>query len=127
MDAETAPLLALAGLILLKEAGIPIPVPGDLVVLGAGVTASRGDLDPVITIVALIVASSAAPRLGRMRAARPASRSRRSAILPSGIEWQRHSEGPLPVERRRFDPAVHRSAALEDDGEPAAPGVRSRA
>jgi membrane protein DedA with SNARE-associated domain len=57
MDAETAPLLVLAGLILVKEAGIPIPVPGDLIVLGAGVTASRGGLDPVVTIVALIVAS----------------------------------------------------------------------
>ena len=57
MAAETAPLLLLAGLILVKEAGLPIPVPGDLVVLGAGVTASRGDLDPVLAVVALIVAS----------------------------------------------------------------------
>ncbi len=57
MAAETAPLLALAGLILVKEAGIPIPVPGDLVVLGAGVAAARGDLDPVVALVALIAAS----------------------------------------------------------------------
>jgi membrane protein DedA with SNARE-associated domain len=57
MIADTAPLLALAGLILVKESGIPIPVPGDVVVLGAGVAASRGDLDPGLALAALIVAS----------------------------------------------------------------------
>ena len=57
MATETAPLLVLAGLILVKESGVPIPVPGDLVVLGAGVSAARGDLDPAIALLALIVAS----------------------------------------------------------------------
>jgi membrane protein DedA with SNARE-associated domain len=57
MTADPAPLLALAGLILVKESGVPIPVPGDLVVLGAGVTASHGDLDPLAAVVALIAAS----------------------------------------------------------------------
>jgi membrane protein DedA with SNARE-associated domain len=50
-------LLAVIGLILVKEAGVPVPVPGDLIVIGAGVAASRGDLDPVSTL-ALIVAAS---------------------------------------------------------------------
>lgn len=57
MTADPAPLLALLGLILVKESGVPIPVPGDLVVIGAGVAASRGDLDPVVALVGLILAS----------------------------------------------------------------------
>jgi membrane protein DedA with SNARE-associated domain len=50
-------LLAIVGLIVIKEAGLPIPVPGDLVVIGAGVAAGRGDLDPVVALVAIVVAS----------------------------------------------------------------------
>lgn len=50
-------LLAIVGLILVKEAGLPIPVPGDLVVIGAGVAAGRGDLDPFVALVALVIAS----------------------------------------------------------------------
>src|SRR4051794_21342363 len=57
MTADPIPLLALAGLILVKEIGVPIPVPGDLVVIGAGVAAARGDLDPLVTVAALILAS----------------------------------------------------------------------
>jgi len=57
MIGDPIPLLGLTGLILVKEAGIPVPVPGDLVVIGAGVAASRGDLDPALALVALIVAS----------------------------------------------------------------------
>jgi len=54
---EPTALLAIVGLILIKEAGVPIPVPGDLVVIGAGVAAGRGDLDPVLGLIAIIVAS----------------------------------------------------------------------
>jgi membrane protein DedA with SNARE-associated domain len=54
---DALPLVGLVGLILVKEAGIPIPVPGDLVVIGAGVAASRGDLDPVAAVLVLIGAS----------------------------------------------------------------------
>lgn len=57
MDAIAIPLLTLAGLILVKEAGVPIPVPGDLVVIGAGVAAGRGDLDPGLALVAIVIAS----------------------------------------------------------------------
>jgi membrane protein DedA with SNARE-associated domain len=57
VSADPLPLFALAGLILVKEAGIPVPVPGDLIVLGAGVAASRGDLDPVLALVLLVIAS----------------------------------------------------------------------
>jgi membrane-associated protein len=54
---ESTALLAILGLILVKEAGVPIPVPGDLVVIGAGVAAGHGDLDPAIALVAIVLAS----------------------------------------------------------------------
>jgi membrane-associated protein len=54
---EPAALLVIVGLILVKEAGVPIPVPGDLVVIGAGVAASRGELDPALALVAIVLAS----------------------------------------------------------------------
>jgi membrane protein DedA with SNARE-associated domain len=57
MAPELAPILAIAGLILVKEAGIPIPVPGDLVVIGAGVAAGRGEFDPAAALLAIVVAS----------------------------------------------------------------------
>jgi membrane protein DedA with SNARE-associated domain len=50
-------LLAIVGLILVKEAGVPVPVPGDLIVIGAGVAASRGDLDAATTLALIVVAS----------------------------------------------------------------------
>ncbi len=49
--------IALAGLIFVKEVGIPVPVPGDLLVIGAGVAASQGDLPPLPTVVAVVIAS----------------------------------------------------------------------
>src|SRR5689334_7782995 len=73
--ADLTPVLGLAGLILVKEIGVPVPVPGDLVVIGAGVAASRGDLDPVVALIALIVASVAGGtvQFGLLRSvARPA-------------------------------------------------------
>ena len=57
MDLAGTGLLAIVGLILVKEAGLPIPVPGDLIVIGAGVAAGRGDMDPAVALVALVVAS----------------------------------------------------------------------
>ena len=50
MDAVA--LLGLAGLLFVKEAGVPVPVPGDLLVLGAGV-ASNGD--PAAGLGALVL------------------------------------------------------------------------
>jgi membrane-associated protein len=75
MPPELAPVLAIAGLILVKEAGVPIPVPGDLVVVGAGVAAGRGDLDPIAALVLIVTASIAGGVLqyGLLRSiARPA-------------------------------------------------------
>lgn len=44
----------LAGLILLKEAGVPLPVPGDLVIIGAGATLT-GDLPAAGIVLAVIL------------------------------------------------------------------------
>lgn len=58
MDGVLVPgMLSIVAVILLKEAGVPIPVPGDLIVIGAGVAAGRGDLDPSTTLIAIVVAS----------------------------------------------------------------------
>lgn len=57
MELASAGLLAVVGLILIKEAGLPVPVPGDLIVIGAGVAASRGDLDPGTTLALIVLAS----------------------------------------------------------------------
>jgi membrane protein DedA with SNARE-associated domain len=57
MPPDLAPVLAIAGLILVKEAGLPIPVPGDLIVIGAGVAAGRGELSPGLALVVIVLAS----------------------------------------------------------------------
>lgn len=59
MELASAGLLAVVGLILVKEAGLPVPVPGDLIVIGAGVAAARGELDPLSTVVLIVLASIA--------------------------------------------------------------------
>jgi membrane protein DedA with SNARE-associated domain len=59
MELALAGLLTILGLILVKEAGLPVPVPGDLIVIGAGVAASRGDLDPIPSLVLIVLASIA--------------------------------------------------------------------
>jgi membrane protein DedA with SNARE-associated domain len=41
---ELLPALGLIGLLLVKEAGVPVPVPGDLLVLGAGIAAAGAGL-----------------------------------------------------------------------------------
>jgi membrane protein DedA with SNARE-associated domain len=57
VELASAGLLAVVGLILVKEAGLPVPVPGDLIVIGAGIAAGRGELDPVVTVVSIVLAS----------------------------------------------------------------------
>ena len=50
-------LAAIVGLLLVKEAGLPIPIPGDLLVLGAGIGAASGSLEPVSTLALIVVAT----------------------------------------------------------------------
>ena len=49
---EPIALAGLAALLLVKEAGVPIPVPGDLLVIGAGVALAG---DPPLALVALVL------------------------------------------------------------------------
>lgn len=49
----------IAGLLFVKETGIPIPVPGDLVVLTAGVAAASGSIDPVVGLIVIVLAGIA--------------------------------------------------------------------
>jgi membrane protein DedA with SNARE-associated domain len=50
---DAAPLATLAGLLLLKEAGLPIPVPGDILVLGAG-AATSGRPEAAVWLLAIL-------------------------------------------------------------------------
>lgn len=52
---DVAPLATLAGLLLLKEAGLPIPVPGDILVLGAG-AATSGRPEAAIWLLVILAA-----------------------------------------------------------------------
>lgn len=47
-------VIGLAALILVKETGVPLPVPGDLLVVGAGVSLA-GDLPAAITVLAILL------------------------------------------------------------------------
>jgi membrane protein DedA with SNARE-associated domain len=49
-------IVGLAGLLLIKEAGVPIPIPGDLLVIGAGVASSGNPATAVIALVAILIA-----------------------------------------------------------------------
>jgi membrane protein DedA with SNARE-associated domain len=57
MELGSAGLVAILGLILVKEAGVPVPIPGDLIVIGAGVAASQGRADTLTTLVGIVLAS----------------------------------------------------------------------
>lgn len=48
-------IAGLAAILLVKEAGVPIPVPGDLIVIGAGVTLA-GDPSLAVTVLFVILA-----------------------------------------------------------------------
>ena len=52
---DVAPLATLIGLLLLKEIGLPIPVPGDILVLGAG-AATSGRPEAAAWLLAILLA-----------------------------------------------------------------------
>ena len=53
---EPLAILGLAAVLFVKEAGVPIPVPGDLLVLGAGVAAAAAGPGALAVLVAILVA-----------------------------------------------------------------------
>jgi membrane protein DedA with SNARE-associated domain len=53
---DLGPLLGLVALLFVKEAGLPIPIPGDLLVLGAGVAAAANGATAPAVLGAILVA-----------------------------------------------------------------------
>ena len=47
--------VGLAGLLLVKEAGVPIPIPGDLLVIGAGVATASDPFGALIVLTMILV------------------------------------------------------------------------
>jgi membrane protein DedA with SNARE-associated domain len=54
---ELPALAFLAAILTIKEAGVPIPVPGDLLVIGAGAAAAHGGLPAPAIVIALVGAT----------------------------------------------------------------------
>jgi membrane-associated protein len=59
MEAFGLSLALVVGLLLVKESGAPIPIPGDLLVIGLGVAAAEGRFVPAIALGAAVVATVA--------------------------------------------------------------------
>lgn len=57
MDVLGLGLFLIVGLLLVKEAGVPVPVPGDLLVIGLGVGAADGRYDAAVALAAAIAAT----------------------------------------------------------------------
>ena len=106
MSTDPLPLLTLVGLIFVKESGVPIPVPGDLIVLGAGVAASRGQLDPSAALLFLIAASLAGGAL-QYGLLRSVARPRLLALL-----GRLGSAGRIDRQTQRFRRSGARSVAV---------------
>ena len=54
---EPLALLGLVGLLAVKEAGVPVPVPGDLLVVAAGIaSAGQGGVPPPFVLAAILAA-----------------------------------------------------------------------
>jgi len=56
---DLLPFLGLLAVLLIKEAGVPVPVPGDLLVLGAGVAAAGSGLAAPVQLGAILLAGYA--------------------------------------------------------------------
>jgi membrane protein DedA with SNARE-associated domain len=59
MGADVIALVGLVGLLFVKEAGVPVPVPGDLVVIGAGVAAAGLGVAAPLQLAAILLAGYA--------------------------------------------------------------------
>lgn len=56
---DLLPVLGLIGVLFVKEAGVPIPIPGDLLVLGAGVAAAGTGAGGAVVLAAILLAGFA--------------------------------------------------------------------
>jgi membrane protein DedA with SNARE-associated domain len=111
---EDLGLAAVVALLLVKEAGIPIPVPGDLLVLGMGVAAASGAVEPVSALL-LIVGATIVGGLVQFRTLRGGLRQRLLAVLRRvGVSEDRverlagplRARGALGVAAARMTPGV---------------------
>jgi membrane protein DedA with SNARE-associated domain len=57
MDVQALGLALVVGLLLIKETGVPVPVPGDLLVIGLGVGAAQGRFPPLVAVAAVVAAT----------------------------------------------------------------------
>lgn len=101
-------LLFLAAVLAIKEAGLPIPVPGDLLVIGAGVAATRGGL-PVVAIVVVLVAATVVGGVVQFVLVRGRARTSSSGSSPGSACTRRPSSGvprdsELAAQRRSPSP-----------------------
>lgn len=100
MDPELAAIATIALLLLVKESGLPIPVPGDLLVLGAGVAAAASAQPPVAALAILVVATVAGG-LVQFQLARGAARPILLRILGRlGVDENTISRLAAPLRRR---------------------------
>jgi membrane protein DedA with SNARE-associated domain len=107
-------LAAVVALLLVKEAGVPIPVPGDLLVIGMGVAAASGAVEPVSALL-LIVGATIVGGLVQFRALRGGLRQRLLGVLRRvGVSEDRverlagplRARGALGVAAARMTPGV---------------------
>jgi membrane protein DedA with SNARE-associated domain len=125
---DLLPTLGLLGLLLVKEIGLPIPVPGDLLVIGAGIAAAGSGVGAVALLLAILIAGFVGGTI-QFLLVRGAFRSlllgilRRAGISASRIEsladWLRR-RGARGVATARATPAV-RVGAIAASGLAAVP------
>ena len=107
-------LLFLSALLAVKEAGLPIPVPGDLLVIGAGVAAARGGL-PAPAVIAVLVGATVVGGIVQFALIRGPARARvlrllgRVGIRPATVDRgaaRLRSGGAPAVAVARMTPGV---------------------
>ena len=110
-------LAAVFAVILLKEAGLPLPVPGDLIMLLAGIRAAQGELALwqvlLVLLATSLIGASAQFHLGR---ADPAVASFTGTV----VTWASQQPGwiGLPHCSKPAAPAPSRSSGLPPASEP---------
>src|SRR4051812_17682011 len=111
---DLAPALGLVGLLFVKEIGVPIPVPGDLLVIGAGVAAAASGTGALVLLAGILIAGYVGGTLQFLfvRGAFPSALLRllrRAGIPEARIEtlagWLR-KRGAVGVATARATPAV---------------------
>jgi membrane protein DedA with SNARE-associated domain len=96
---EIVPLVTLAALLFVKEAGVPVPVPGDLLVVGAGVSTS-GRTEALAWLAAILVAGYAGGCVQFMLMRGPMRRPILGLLARFGLDERRLNGLAAPLRRR---------------------------